>query len=180
MGEPDPIHGTLLLAMASRETNLRNITGGGFFNNAGEWIATGEDRGLWQFNDSVHDTWLDGIRGCKNGEYELIYTSALPEGRVPGLTTAAMKAIDILLNNLGYLKGRGVDDEHLTATAIAAWNAGPYGALKGYREGDCDKYTTIGPYRLNGDRRGDYSKDVIDRRAEMRRALRDLRWGVSS
>src|SRR3990172_9331778 len=81
-GLPDRIHGSLLVALASRETNLRNIVG-----------FDGHDRGLFQISDRYHSGWLDQSPGCASGSYVEAYDSALPPGRVPGLTRGARKAI---------------------------------------------------------------------------------------
>lgn len=167
-GEPDSIHGSLLLAIASRETNLRNIVGGGFFNNEGEWVETGVDRGLFQVNQQYHGQWLDSVKGCDSGKYEEIYDSALPQGRVPGLTVGAKKCRDLLRDRITYMKNNGVPESDRLRCAIAAYNGGSWGALKGYREqGDPDYYTTG----------KNYSKDTLVRQKAIRRAVSRLGWG---
>jgi hypothetical protein len=167
-GEPDSIHGSLLLAIASRETNLRNIVGGGFFRNDGEWEETGVDRGLFQINQQYHGQWLNSVPGCDSGKYEEIHPSALPQGRVPGLTRGARKCRDLLRDRITYMKNNGVPEGDRLRCAVAAYNGGSWGALKGYMdEGDPDTYTTG----------GNYSKDCLARQVSIRRAVKRLGWG---
>jgi hypothetical protein len=166
-GDPDRIHGSLLLAIASRESSMRNIIGGGYFDDNNKFVVTGEDRGLWQINQRYHGVWLDSVPGCDSGSYEEDYDSALPQGRVPGLTRAAYKARDLLRGRISYMAENGVPDADVVRVAVAAYNAGTYGALKGYREGDPDKFTTG----------HDYSKDVLERKKLAQSWLQTVGWG---
>jgi hypothetical protein len=164
-GEPDMIHGTLLLAIASRETNLRNVVGGGYFED-GKWHETGEDRGLFQINSTYHSRWLDSVPGCDSGTYEEKYDSALPVGRVPGLTRGAKKCRDLLRDRIQAARAHAIPEADVVRVAVAAYNGGSYNAIQGYKQGDPDKYTTG----------GDYSKDVLARQKAIRSAVWKLGW----
>ena len=119
-----------LLAVASRETHMKNITGDG-----------GHGRGVFQIDDRYHADWLR-----KHG--------AGGSGQVPPVRDAAFYAASILAANLRSAKSHGVPENDRMRFALAAYNAGPTGALAGYRAGAVDSRTT-------GD---DYSADVFARR----------------
>ena len=145
-GEPDRLHGTLALAIGSRETNLRNIVGGGYFED-GEWVATGEDRGLWQISAKWHPAWLKSDPGCISGEYAEAYTTsqggAFPRGRVPGLTHGAKKVRSILRFNCTYAESQGVDTADVLQVAVAGYNGGIGSAIRAEKDyGDPDGVTT--------------------------------------
>lgn len=163
---PDAISGDLLLAIGSRETNLRNIVGGGFFDPAGSFVVTGADRGVFQINEAFHRGFLESVPGCVSGSFSETLDSAYPRGRVPGLTRAARYAVLLLRDRVAYATANGVPPEDAVRVAVAAYNAGAFNAVRGYREGNPDRFTTG----------GDYSRDVLDRRAKIRRARRDLGW----
>jgi hypothetical protein len=178
VGEPDRIHGTLLIAMASRETDLRNIVGGGYFideiqddgSTKKVWIPTGEDRGLWQINDRYHARFLASVPGCPNGEFAEAFPvekgGALPEGRVPGLTRALNYVIDLLRDGIDVARVEGVPSKDLVRVAVAGYNRGFINAVKDYKAGNVDKNTTG----------GNYSADVLSRQLRFRSALKELNW----
>src|SRR5436305_15265915 len=84
-GPPDDIGPTLLLAIGSRETGLRNIVG-----------DHGRGRGWLQVDDRFHADWLAHHRGCASGSFTPKFDTALPAGRVPTLTAATLFAIQQL------------------------------------------------------------------------------------
>jgi hypothetical protein len=151
-GDPDGIGGELLLAIGSRESGMRNIVG-----------DSGHGRGWLQIDDRYHQAWLADHLGCKSGSWWPSFThSALDGGYCPRFSDACWRAISLLRTNRQFAKNRGVPDKYLTRFAVAAYNAGATGALRGWREhGDFDHFTTG----------GDYSDDVIGRRAEVARWL---------
>lgn len=167
-GPADAISGDLLLAEGSRETNLRNIVGGGFFNNLGNFIVTGVDRGLFQLNEVYQAGFLASVPGCDSGSYVERHASALPRGLVPGLTNAARYVVKLLRDRLAAVQAAlpRAPPEDVLRVAVAAYNAGTYGAIQGYLAGNPDRFTTG----------GDYSRDVLDRRAKIRRARRELHY----
>lgn len=162
----DGISGDLVLAIGSRESSMRNIVGGGYFDSAGRFVVTGEDRGWLQINAVFHRAFLEGVPGCVSGSWRETLTSALPAGRVPGLTRSTRYAILLLRQNIVTVTAAGVPAADAVRVAVAAYNGGTSGALRGWREGNPDRYTTG----------GDYSRDVLDRRAKVRRARRELGW----
>jgi|tagenome__1003787_1003787.scaffolds.fasta_scaffold19945819_1 hypothetical protein len=149
-GAPDGIGPTLLLAMGSRESDLRNIVG-----------DHGHGRGWLQIDDRFHGPWLQSHAGCESGKFNATFASALPAGRVPTLTASTLKAIEMLRANAAFGRSQGVPEDDLIRFACAAYNAGPGGALKGFREGDIDAHTTG----------GDYSADVLERQHAVGRHL---------
>lgn len=163
----DGISGDLLLGIGSRETNMRNIVGGGHFDASGKFVPTGEDRGMFQLNQTFQAAFLSSHRGATSGSWTLIYSSALPAGRVPGLTDATRHVISILRGNVAYATRFGVPPADAVRVAVAGYNSGIGPATSAYLvNGNPDRYTTG----------GDYSRDVLDRRAKIRRARRDLHY----
>jgi hypothetical protein len=171
-GEPDRIHGTLVLAIGSRETNLRNIVGGGYFDDLGDWHTTGVDRGLFQINQVYHERWLASVQGCQSGEYAEVYGvpdgGALPIGRVPGLTASIKKVISILRYNITLAVKAGIPDEEVLAVAVAGYNGGVGSAIRAYqKDGDPDLVTTG----------KNYSRDVLLRQRAIRSFIQNRKWG---
>jgi hypothetical protein len=149
-GEPDGIGPSLLLALGSRETNLRNIVG-----------DQGHGRGWLQIDDRFHGPWLDAHAGCDSGSWEAKHKSAGAAGHVPTLTASTVKAIDMLRDNMAFGRSHGIAESQLVRFAVAAYNAGAGGALAGARAGNVDAKTT----------HGDYSADVLDRQKAVSRWL---------
>src|ERR1043165_5084855 len=112
----------LLLAVASRETDMEGVVG-----------DKGHGRGLFQIDDRSHADWL-----------------AAPGAPGPGLTPrlhdAAAFAASMLASNLIFAEQHGVPAPDRLRFACSAYNAGPGGALDGQRSGDCDRKTTGGDY----------------------------------
>ena len=132
--------GCLLLAIASRETGCRDIVG-----------DHGHGRGYFQIDDRYHHGWL-----ARQG--------AGGQGTTPPPVAAAAYAAGIVESNLAYGRVHGVRNAELMRFALSAYNAGPLGALRGYRAGDSDLETTG----------RDYGSDVLARMDAFRRARRPL------
>lgn len=152
-GENDGIGAPLLLALGSRETNMKNIAGDG-----------GHGRGWLQIDDRFHHGFLKTHRGCDSGSFTPKHPSAAPQGRVPTLTASTIYAIGLLRSNMRFARGNGVPEASVVRFAVAAYNAGAGGALQGFREGDVDLHTTG----------RDYAKDVLARKAAIARILERL------
>jgi hypothetical protein len=148
---PTRLDGALILAMGSRETDLRNIAG-----------DQGHGRGVLQIDDRFHQLWLSDHRGCASGSFTASSPSALPPGRVPTLTAAVLFVTEMLRANMQFGLTRGVPATQAVRFAVAAYNAGPGGALEGFRAGDVDARTA----------HHDYSADVLERRKVVVRFLR--------
>jgi peptidoglycan hydrolase-like protein with peptidoglycan-binding domain len=112
----------LLLAIASRETDMQDIVGDG-----------GHGRGLFQIDDRSHSDFL-----AQQG-------AAGPGGKPP-IASASDYAAGLLASNLGYGQGNGVPAAQLLKFACSAYNAGPGNAVAGFRQGDSDKRTAGGNY----------------------------------
>jgi hypothetical protein len=139
----------LLCAIASRETNMRNIVGDG-----------GHGRGVFQQDDRFQQPFLSATRGCRNGSSIPIYRSALPKGRVPTITAGARRCVNIIEGNIREAERQGVPDGHRLHVALSAYNAGMGGAMKGWRASRNPDAETAG---------GNYGKDVLERAAVLRR-----------
>jgi hypothetical protein len=111
----------LLLAIASRETNMADVVG-----------DSGHGRGLFQIDDRFWREWLTarGVAG---------------RGKKPLIGDAARLAAAIVSDNLAFGRKNGVAAGDLLKFAASAYNAGPGGAIRGYREGDriCTRRATI-------------------------------------
>jgi peptidoglycan hydrolase-like protein with peptidoglycan-binding domain len=112
----------LLLAIASRETNMQDIVGDG-----------GHGRGLFQIDDRFHGDWL-----AKHG--------ARGPGTTPRLKDAAEYAAALVASNVSFAQQKGVGSDQVVRFAASAYNAGCGGALSGFQSGDCDRKTAGGDY----------------------------------
>ena len=106
-----------MLAIASRETNMRNINGDG-----------GHGRGVFQIDDRYHQGFLS------------------KHGSPPPVAEAAMYAAKLIADNMQYAKEQGVPAKDRMRVAVAGYNAGMGGAMAGYRAGAVDSRTTGDDY----------------------------------
>jgi hypothetical protein len=133
----------LALAIGSRETNLQNIVGDG-----------GHGRGVFQQDDRFQREFLVATAGCPSGSFRPAWSSALPAGRVPTLSAGCRRMAQIIESNVALAIRSGIPKGHRLRFAVAAYNAGGGGALKGWKEKrDVDRHTAG----------GDYSHDVFAR-----------------
>jgi hypothetical protein len=121
----------LLLAIASHETDMNDVVG-----------DHGHGRGLFQIDDRSHGPFLTSQRAERAG------------GK-PAVGAAARYAATLLKQNLDFGRRKRVRQTDLFKFAVSAYNAGPGGALEGYRLGDSDRKTTP----------GNYARDVMGRMA---------------
>ena len=113
----------VLLAIASRETDMNDVVGDG-----------GHGRGLFQIDDRWHASFLG-----KHG--------AAGAGGKPPVKEAAQYAAELVRSNLEYGSRKGVPERERLKFALSAYNAGAGGAFKGWEErGDPDARTTGGDY----------------------------------
>ena len=112
----------LLLAVASRETNMEDIVG-----------DRGHGRGLFQIDDRFHGDWLSAH-------------GAPGPATTPRIGDAADFAASMLESNLDFAVQNGVSAADRLRFACSAYNAGAGGALAGHESGDSDKKTTGGDY----------------------------------
>ena len=108
----------LLIAIASRETDMNDIVG-----------DNGHGRGLFQIDDRAHTDWLSqhGARG---------------KGTKPPVADAAEFAAALLASNRSFGQKNGIGRKDLLKFACSAYNAGAGGALAGKQGGDSDARTT--------------------------------------
>lgn len=149
MGPPDGISGALLLALGLRETLLQNINGGARFDpELQKWVATTEDHGVFQISTRHHqrvlammpavevDTWGPVVPGF----------SAYDEGYCPRFEDSLQFTLRYMHDAQEQGSDAGIDPDDLGRFAVVAHNAGVSGALRGFREGNPDKYTAGGDY----------------------------------
>lgn len=110
----------LIRAIASRETNIRNIVG-----------DNGHGRGLLQIDDRSHRAWLQKV-GAGTG--------------CPPVGKAATYAIALLEANIAQAKAAGVPFGQRLRVAVAGYNCGMGNALAAWRGGDVDARTAGGDY----------------------------------
>jgi peptidoglycan hydrolase-like protein with peptidoglycan-binding domain len=108
----------LLIAIASRETDMNDIVG-----------DNGHGRGLFQIDDRAHTDWLSqhGAGG---------------KGKKPSVADAAEFAAALLASNRSFGQKNGIGRKDLLKFACSAYNAGAGGALAGQQGGDSDARTT--------------------------------------
>jgi hypothetical protein len=174
-GPADGISGSLLLALTLRETWGRNIEGGAKWDEAqGKWVALDPnnpddahrmDVGAFQINRGFHKDQLQKMPAVKVGTWTPVVPGKTPydPGFVPRFEEQLQFAIKELRDAVSYARTNDVKGEDRVRFAIAAHNAGKAGALKGYREGDVDKYTAF----------GNYSADILAKRTEVNHWLNE-------
>lgn len=139
---------SLLEAVASRETNMKNVVGDG-----------GHGRGMFQQDDRFQEKFLRSVRGCRSGMNLPIYASAWMKGRVPTVAAGADRCADILEANVAECIRRKVPAGKRLSVAISGYNAGITGAINAFfAHGNADRATTG----------ADYASDVLQRAALIR------------
>lgn len=162
-GPSDGISGALLLAIGLKETHLRNVEGGAKKDAAGNWVPetdpTRMDVGWLQISRRYHPLNLAAMPGVKAGTWTPLVEgkTANDGGFVPRFEDSLQFTITELRDAQDYGRAHGVADADLVRYAVAAHNAGLGGALRGYREGNVDKYTAL----------GDYSQWILDTRTQV-------------
>lgn len=146
----------LVLAIASRETGMRNIAGDG-----------GHGRGFVQVDDRYHAHLLATVRGCRSGSWRPVFGSALASGRVPTMKTGVTVLVGLIEAGVQAAAQAGVPFGKRVHFACAAFNAGAGGARQGWLlHGDPDAFATG----------RDYGSDVQRRRAVIARLLHQKGW----
>lgn len=142
-----PIPASVMLGVGFRESELKNICGGAVLVN-GVWIQSFSDRGYLQISDQFEADFLKSAEGCAEGQWGPTNppSKAIEPRHVPRFTPATHYVKQTLINSMEYAHSQGVPDDQLLRFAIAAHNAGDGGAIKGWREGDVDKWTAHGDY----------------------------------
>jgi hypothetical protein len=142
-----PIPASAMLGIGFRETGLKNICGGATLEN-GVWVQSYSDRGWLQISDEFEADFLRSAEGCEEGHWNPAVPpiKAIAPRRVPRFSPALDYVKGSMLNSMDFALSQGVAERDLLRFAIAAHNAGDGGALKGYREGDVDRYTAHGDY----------------------------------
>jgi len=107
----------ILSAVASRETNMKDIVGDG-----------GHGRGLMQIDDRSHGPFLRAHGAGESGK--------------PEVGAAIDYAGGLLETALAYGREHGVAEADLLKFALSSYNAGPGKALPAYKNGDSDRATT--------------------------------------
>lgn len=152
-GEPDGISGALLLAFGLRETGLQNIIGGLRRDEEGHWIPetdpARQDVGVFQISRIYHSAALRLLPGVVNGTWGpcIPFATAADAGMVPRFEDSLQFTLRMMHEHMAMAEDAGVKNlSGRVDIAIAAHNAGFAGALRGFREGSVDKYTTQQDY----------------------------------
>jgi hypothetical protein len=140
----------LVEALASRETNMRNIVGDG-----------GHGRGMFQADDRYQEAWLRSVKGCDNGTSTPTHKSAWPKGLVPTISAGAMFAVRVIEANVGECIREGIPDGERLFVAVAAYNRGLHGAIMAYKQGGRRRVDAVTA-------NGNYATDVLERAAYLR------------
>lgn len=153
VGSSDGISGSLLLALGLRESHGKNVEGGAKYDeDKKKWVAQDDpnlmDVGWLQISRAYHKDALKRMLGVKAGTWTPVVAgkTAADGGYCPRFEESLQFAINELRESQAYGEDNKVPIEDLTRFAVAAHNAGAGGALKGYKNGDVDEYTTLGDY----------------------------------
>ncbi len=150
LGEPNGIGGSHYLALGLRETNLKNINGGAVWVD-GHWEEAPpyeQDTGVFQISRVHHPSDLKRMPAVKEGTWTPVIggKTAFDPGYCPRFEES-LQFLDFEFSEaLAFADDYGVAPENRPRFAIAAHNGGKGGALRGWREGNVDKYTTGGDY----------------------------------
>lgn len=147
----------LMLALFDRETLLQNIVN-----------AADDDTGVAQLHRAWWEDLLKHTPGCPSGSWTPVkHHTAADRGYCPTFEVSCRTAQGVLLAHLATAGQQEVPWPQRLYVAVAAWNAGMGGALRGWHEDrNPDKYTAAP--------RHDYSADVIDvRRPQIESWLRE-------
>ncbi len=167
----DLISGELMIALAIRESGLRNVLGD--YKLMGKVpILVGRARGAHQIHDEWHMPFLKSVRGCLAAKtipeftrlnwIPIPGTNAGMRGMCPSWEDGTRYAIKILNGHIDKARDKGVTSRvDLVRIAIASYNCGFARAYQAYIDGDVDAPTT-------GD---NYSRDTLMRRDEVREWL---------
>jgi hypothetical protein len=174
-GRPDLISGITCLALGLRETLLQNINGGAVKDPAtGEWVEAPpeeQDGGCFQISRVHHPVDLKRMPGVAEGTWGPVIEgkTAFDPGYCPRYEEALRFTVMEMQEAIAYAEDSRVNEDVWLRFGIAAHNAGKGGALRGYREGDIDRYTA----------KGDYSEWVLAHAKLIRRWLNENpKWKV--
>lgn len=161
---PGVIGGWVILALGMRETWGRNIEGGARYDEARRlWVPETDplrmDVGWLQISRRYHLDALAAMPGVRVGTWAPMVDghTAAEKGYVPTFTHALRFTVAEMERAIVYGSTHGVPEGQLRRFAVAAHNAGQGGAMRGFREGNVDKYTAG----------GDYSRWVMDARKKI-------------
>lgn len=151
-GEPDGISGATVIALGLRETHLQNINGGAVWSNEeNRWVEAPpehQDAGVFQISRDWQAYDLKRMPGVEENTWSPVIDgiTAFTPGFVPRFEEALQFTMQGISEALAYAEDHAVQAIHRPRFAVAAHNAGKGGALRGYREGDVDRYTALGNY----------------------------------
>lgn len=133
---------SLMLAIASRESDIANIDGD-------PESIYGHGKGAWQIDIRSWFSFLSVMPGVRSGTWGPVVegTSAAENGMVPTLQAGLKQALAIIDGNYREALTLSADPAVALKIAVAAYNAGMGGATEGFRSsGNPDRYTTGGNY----------------------------------
>lgn len=149
-GPPDGISGATLLALGLRESGLRNINGGLKKDSEGRWIADPErpDHGVFQINRGFHASALKRMPAVEEDSWWPVISdkTAYDKGYAPRFEESLRFVLELAHEHQAYGESQGIIEDDLGRFAIVAHNAGAGGAMRGWNEGEPDKFTAGGDY----------------------------------
>jgi hypothetical protein len=141
--------GTYELSIALRETGGRNVDGGARWDG-NKWVFAPLDTGVFQISRVNHRRELERMVPCvKSGTWSPYVDDHSPAeaGFCPRFEEALQFTTRELHEAIAFAEDNEVPaDGSRTRFAVAAHNAGQYGALSGWRAGDVDAHTAHGDY----------------------------------
>jgi len=161
-----------VLALGMRETRLKNVNGGARWDSSsGTWVQTKDDKGIFQISGVHHGPELRRMLAVDEGTWSPVVpeATALDDNYCPRFEESLQFTLMLMHENQAYAIDNGISEDELGRFAIIAHNAGLGGALRGYREGEPDRYTAF----------KDYSAWVLRHRTIINKWLNDnLKWRV--
>jgi len=171
-GPPDGISGATMLALGMRETRLKNVNGGARWDSSsGTWVQTKTDKGVFQIASEYHMADLRRMLGVDEGTWGPVVeqATALDDNYCPRYEESLQFTLMLMHEHQAFAMDSGISEDELGRFAVVAHNAGLGGALRGYREGEPDRYTAY----------QNYSQWVLRHRTIINRWLNDhLKWRV--
>jgi hypothetical protein len=158
--------GAHLLALGLRETFLQNIEGGAKWDDeAKKWVQAYDDVGLFQISRRYNTPRLNTMEAVVEGTWGPVIPGKTPaiRGYCPRFEDSIQYMVHSIHDHLALTEDWEIPEEDRGRMVLAGHNAGMGGALKGYKEGDVDKYSAD----------GDYSGWILERAAQVERWLAD-------
>lgn len=148
----DDISGALILAMGLREAQLSNVESGIRKDiKTSRWVEENSPEfmvvGVFQISREHHAFALSRMTAVRRYTWGPVVMGKTPldVGFVPRFEESLEFVLSELHETMGTMD-EVIEPKDLLRAAIAAYSSGVENALKGYREGDVDRYTAGGDF----------------------------------